>query len=43
VKSTYSGKSAVSTLALVKEGGRWKISGTGATSETTTGPRPKKG
>jgi hypothetical protein len=26
VKSTYSGKNRVSTLALVKEGGRWKIS-----------------
>jgi hypothetical protein len=38
VKSTYSGKSAVSTLTLVREGGRWKISGTGAAGET-----PKKG
>ncbi len=28
VKSTYSGKSAVSTLQLVKEGGRWKIAAT---------------
>lgn len=27
VKSTWSGKSRVSTLSLVKEGGRWKISG----------------
>lgn len=26
VKSTYSGKSAISALTLVKEGGRWKIS-----------------
>lgn len=38
VQSTYSGKKAISTLTLVKEGGRWKISGTGATSEN-----PKKG
>ena len=29
VKSTYSGKSAFSTLTLVKEGGRWKISAGG--------------
>jgi hypothetical protein len=28
VKSTYSGKTAISALTLVKEGGRWKISGT---------------
>lgn len=27
VKSTWSGKSRVSTLSLVKEGARWKISG----------------
>jgi len=27
VKSTYSGKSRVTTLTLVKEGPRWKISG----------------
>jgi hypothetical protein len=27
VKSTYSGKTKVSTLTLVKEGGKWKISG----------------
>jgi hypothetical protein len=27
VKSTYSGKSHISTLTLVKEGSRWKISG----------------
>jgi hypothetical protein len=27
VKSTWSGKSRVSTLSLVKQGGRWKISG----------------
>ncbi len=27
VKSTYSGKIKVSTLTLVKEGGKWKISG----------------
>lgn len=27
VKSTYSGKSHISTLMLVKEGSRWKISG----------------
>ncbi|HEV3094262.1 MAG TPA: hypothetical protein VGY30_07080 [Solirubrobacteraceae bacterium] len=35
LKSTYSGKSAVSTLTLVKEGGRWKISGTGAAATTS--------
>jgi putative lumazine-binding protein len=29
VKSTWSGKSKTSTLSLVKEGGRWKISGSG--------------
>ncbi len=28
VKSTYAGKTAPSTLLLVKEGGKWKISGT---------------
>jgi hypothetical protein len=28
VKSTYSGKSRITTLTLVKEGSRWKISGT---------------
>ncbi len=27
VKSTYSGKSAIATLKLVKEGSHWKISG----------------
>ncbi|MGH2832379.1 MAG: nuclear transport factor 2 family protein [Solirubrobacteraceae bacterium] len=27
VKSTYSGKTRVSTLTLVKEGGKWKVSG----------------
>jgi hypothetical protein len=27
VKSTYSGKSHITTLTLVKEGSRWKISG----------------
>jgi hypothetical protein len=27
VKSTYSGKSRISTLTLVKEGSRWKVSG----------------
>lgn len=27
VKSTYSGKTKVSTLTLLKEGGKWKISG----------------
>lgn len=27
VKSTYSGKSRIATLTLVKEGSRWKISG----------------
>jgi hypothetical protein len=29
VKSTYSGKSRVTVLALVKEGSHWKISGLG--------------
>jgi hypothetical protein len=29
VKSTYSGKDRVTTLTLVKEGSRWKISGSG--------------
>lgn len=29
VKSTYSGKAAISSLALVKEGGKWKVSGLG--------------
>jgi uncharacterized protein YlxW (UPF0749 family) len=29
VKSTYSGKSRVTTLTLVREGSRWKISGVG--------------
>jgi hypothetical protein len=29
VKSTYSGKSRITTVTLVKEGSRWKISGTG--------------
>ncbi len=29
VKSTYSGKSRVSTITLVKEAGKWKISGLG--------------
>jgi len=28
VKSTYSGKSVVRTLSLIKEGPRWKIAGT---------------
>jgi hypothetical protein len=32
VKSTYSGKSRISTLTLVKEGSHWKISGVGAPS-----------
>jgi copper chaperone CopZ len=27
VKSTYSGKNRITTVALVKEGPRWKISG----------------
>lgn len=27
VKSTYAGKSRISTFALIKEGSRWKISG----------------
>ncbi|HEY5045265.1 MAG TPA: hypothetical protein VII53_05355 [Solirubrobacteraceae bacterium] len=29
VKGTYAGKSRVSTITLVKEGGKWKISGLG--------------
>jgi Putative lumazine-binding len=29
VKSTYAGKSRISMLSLVKEGGKWKISGLG--------------
>lgn len=29
VKNTYSGKDRISTLTLVKEAGRWKVSGTG--------------
>lgn len=29
VKSTWAGKSRLSTLSLVKEGSRWKISGSG--------------
>jgi hypothetical protein len=29
VKSTYSGKSRITTLTLVKEGSHWKISGVG--------------
>lgn len=40
VKSTYSGKSAISALTLVNEGGRWKISGTTPVHVTRT---PKKG
>ena len=27
VRSTYSGKTTLSTLSLVKEGGKWKVSG----------------
>jgi hypothetical protein len=33
VKSTYSGKSRVTTVALVKEGSRWKISSTGGAAQ----------
>ncbi len=40
VKSTYSGKSAISALTLVNEGGHWKISGTTAVH---VAPAPKKG
>ncbi|HEY5192381.1 MAG TPA: hypothetical protein VIJ39_00740 [Solirubrobacteraceae bacterium] len=32
VKSTYSGKSRVTALSLVKEGSHWKISGVGSRS-----------
>jgi hypothetical protein len=32
VKSTYSGKNAIATLTLVKEGSHWKIAGTGSTA-----------
>lgn len=40
VKSTYSGKTAISALTLVNEGGHWKISGTTAIHVT---PTPRKG
>jgi hypothetical protein len=40
VKSTYSGKTAIGALTLVKEGGRWKISGTTAIRAPQA---PKKG
>lgn len=40
VKSTYSGKTAISALTLVNEGGHWKISGTTAIRSSQT---PKKG
>jgi hypothetical protein len=36
VKSTYSGKSRITTLTLVKEGSRWKISGVGSTPRAPT-------
>lgn len=39
VKSTYSGKSAITTLKLVKEGSHWKISGI---SYARTGAPAKK-
>jgi hypothetical protein len=29
VKSTYSGKTTLTTVSLVKEGGKWKVSGVG--------------
>jgi hypothetical protein len=32
VRSTYSGKNAITTLTLVKEGAHWKISGLGRTA-----------
>ncbi|HTB50944.1 MAG TPA: hypothetical protein VK701_08215 [Solirubrobacteraceae bacterium] len=34
VKSTYSGKSRVTALTLVKEGSHWKISGLGSASHS---------
>ncbi|HEX3392690.1 MAG TPA: hypothetical protein VHS55_09015 [Solirubrobacteraceae bacterium] len=40
IKSTYSGKTEISALTLVNEGGRWKISGTIAIRSPQT---PKKG
>lgn len=40
VKSTYSGKTAISALTLVNEGGHWKIAGTTPIHVT---PAPKKG
>jgi len=48
VKSTYSGKTATMTLALVKEDSRWKIAGTGSTAPAAgaapaTAPAKKKG
>jgi len=39
VKSTYSGKNAITTLKLVKEGSHWKISGI---SYAQPGPPAKK-
>ncbi|HEU0249564.1 MAG TPA: nuclear transport factor 2 family protein [Solirubrobacteraceae bacterium] len=40
VKSTYSGKTAISALTLVNEGGHWKISGT---TPIHVSAAPKKG
>jgi hypothetical protein len=40
VKSTYSGKTAISALTLVNEGGHWKISGT---TPVHVSPAPKNG
>lgn len=40
VKSTYSGKTAISALTLVNEGGHWKISGT---TPVHVSSAPKKG
>lgn len=34
VKTTYSGKSRITTLTLVKEGARWKISGASGSSSS---------
>jgi hypothetical protein len=42
VKSTYSGKNTITTLTLVKEGSRWKISGSGAAATAVTKSAPPK-
>jgi hypothetical protein len=42
VSSTYSGKNTVTTLALVKEGAHWKISGSGAAATAIPKSSPSK-